>query len=85
MSRFDAEYYSYQEIAAAAVKDGATLEEKERLARWLDTYAPRDGWDGERYKVDRIKGDPRTYYMEPIYAENPDDPDDFITVDYKIY
>jgi len=84
MSKFDGNYYNYQEIAKATVKDGATFEEKERLARWLDRY-DLTSWNGEEWKVDRIEGDPQTYRMKPVTQINPDDPDEFITVDYEIY
>lgn len=84
MSRFDSNYYSYQELAQAAVKDGATFEEKERLARWLDRY-DLTAWNGEEWKIDRIEGDPQTYRMKPVNRQNPDDPDEFITVDYEVY
>ena len=84
MNRFDSDYYSYQEFAKAAMKDGATFEKKERLAHWLDRYDPTS-WNGEEWKVDRIEGDSRTYRMKPVTQINPDDPDDFIIVDYEIY
>ena len=70
------DYYNYKEIRAAALKPDATFKEKERLARWFDNTGT--GWNGEEYQIDA------DYRMRPVYEPDPEDPDDFIIVDYEI-